>query len=60
MEDKIISEKVVRPPETNGQKPLTVAGSPVTSLGDSGIWEDLEEDEETKNNFSFNGTGLKT
>jgi hypothetical protein len=31
-----------------------------TNLGDSGIWEDQDEDGETKNTLSFKGTGLKT
>jgi hypothetical protein len=31
-----------------------------TNLGDGGIWEDQDEDGETKNTLSFKGTGLKT
>jgi hypothetical protein len=30
-----------------------------TNLGDGGIWVDQEEDGETRNTLSFNGTGLK-
>jgi hypothetical protein len=30
-----------------------------TNRGDGGIWEDLDEDGETKNTLSFKGTGLK-
>jgi hypothetical protein len=31
-----------------------------TNLGDGEIWEDRDEDGETKNTLSFKGTGLKT
>jgi hypothetical protein len=31
-----------------------------TNLGDGGVWEDQEEDGETKNSLSFKGTGLRT
>jgi hypothetical protein len=50
---------MTRPPGTNGQKPPTEAGFFSISLGDSGIWEDQDEDGETKNIFNFNKTGFK-
>jgi hypothetical protein len=31
-----------------------------TNLEDGGIWEDQDEDAETKNTLSFKRTGLKT
>jgi hypothetical protein len=44
---KVVSKKS-RPPGTNA------------NLADGGIWEDRDEDGETKNTLSFKGTGLKT
>jgi hypothetical protein len=42
---------MVRPPGTTGEKPLTESG-----FGDGGMWEDLDEDGETKNAMSFKRT----
>jgi hypothetical protein len=47
VEDKIVSEELIRSSEMNGQNLLTKAGFPVPRDGE--IWEDLDKDGETKN-----------
>jgi hypothetical protein len=46
---------LVGAPETNGKKALLKLASNI-NLGNGEIWEDLDEDVETKNTLSFEGT----